>query len=208
MHFATSAFKTLYVAYLERFDAEVLGATAGRPVCVGHLDCYNEPIDVLTFRSQHWVRSCFFFLPPTEVKALGRFTSVNDGRRFFSGDPDAPFRVDAPLSPNYREYITSWLAGKDIGQGIAWHSSFALTRETLSAFEHKATSILNEQLLGIRLRALGCRLVDVTWLSTQLRQRSPMDVPWTTSWREQLAHRETDAVRLPNDDRADVLSIV
>ena len=208
VHFATSAFKTLYVAYLERFDSRVLGAMTGRAVCVGHLDCYNEPIDVMAFRSQHWVRSCFFFLPPTEVKALGRFASVSDGRLFFSGNSEAPFRDDAPLSRNYREYITKWLAGADIGQGVAWHSSFALTRETLSAFEHKTTSILNEQLLGIRLRALGCRLIDVTWLSTRLRQAKPLDIPWTTSWREQLASRETGAVRLPNEYRAEMLSAV
>src|SRR5262249_29916210 len=208
VHFATSAFKTLYVAYLERFDSDVLGAMAGRAVCVGHLDCYNEPIDVLTFRSQHWVRSCFFFLPPTEVKALGRFASISEGQRFFSGDPGAPFRADAPISPNYREYITKWLAGADIGQGVAWHSSFALTRDTLAAFEHKAISILNEQLLGIRLRALGCRLIDVTWLSTRLRQQRPVEIPWTTGWREQLANRETGAVRLPSEYRADVLSAV
>jgi len=208
VHFATSAFKTLYVAYLERFDSRVLGAMTGRAVCVGHLDCYNEPIDVLTFRSQHWVRSCFFFLPPAEVKALGRFASLADGRPFFSGDSEAPFRADAPMSPNYREYITKWLAGADVGQGVAWHSSFALTRDTLPAFEHKATSILNEHLLGIRLRALGCRLIDVTWLSARLRQGGPIDIPWTTSWREQLASRDTGAVRLPHEYRAEMLSAV
>jgi len=207
VHFATSAFKTLYVAYLDRFDLEVLGAMNGRPVCLGHLDCYNEPIDVLAYRSQHWVRSCFFFLPPAEVKALGRFAFVGDGRPFFSGDPDAPFRSDAPISANYREYIVRWLAGADIGQGVSWHSGFALSRETRPAFEHKAMSILNEQLLGIRLRALGCRLIDVTWLSTELRRKRPAEIPWSAGWREQLANRETDALRVP-DERPAALSTV
>jgi len=197
VHFATSAFKTLYVAYLDRFKAEVLGAINGRPVCLGHVDCYNEPIEVMTYRSQHWVRSCFFFLPPTEVKALGRFAFVNDGRRFFSGNRDAPFRADAPISANYREYIATWLAGADIGQGVTWHSGFALTGETLESFEHKTVCILNEQLLGIRLRALGCRLIDVTWLSTQLCRQSPAEIPWATSWRQQLANRDADALRVP-----------
>jgi hypothetical protein len=197
VHFATSAFRTLYVAYLDRFDAEVLGAINGRPVCLGHVDCYNEAIEVMTYRSQHWVRSCFFFLSPTEVKALGRFAFVNDGHRFFSGNPDAPFRPDAPISPNYREYIAKWLAGVDIGQGVAWHSGFALTDEALEAFEHKTVSILNEQLLGIRLRALGCRLIDVTWLSRQLRRQSPAEIPWSTSWRQQLANRDADSLRVP-----------
>ena len=146
-------------------------------------------------------------LPPADVKALGRFVSVADGSRFFSGDPAEPFRRDAPLSPNYRRYITTWLTGGDIGQGVEWHSSFELTRETLPAFEHKALSILNEQLLGIRLRALGCRLIDVTWLSTMLRRRAASEIPWNTGWRAQLANREDDAPIL-DDRRTALLSTV
>ncbi len=196
VHFATSAFNTLYVAYLERFDGRLLEALVGRAVCVGHVDCYNEPIEVRTYRSQHWMRSCFFFLPPAEVRALGSFVSIADARPFFSGNPDEPFRVDAPMSLRYREYIREWLTGSDIGQGVEWHSSFAVTHNTLTAFEDKARAILNEQLLGIRLRALGCPLVDVTWLSAMLRHTSPLDLSWTTPWREQLAHRDRDALSL------------
>src|SRR5262249_945376 len=93
VHVTTSAFNTLYVAYLDRFDTRLLQALTGRAVCVGHLDCYNEPIEVLTYRSQHWIRSCFFFLSPADVKALGSFVTIPDGGRFFSRDPVEPFRV-------------------------------------------------------------------------------------------------------------------
>ena len=194
VHFATSAFNTLYVAYLDRFDTGLLQALTGRAVCVGHLDCYNEPIEVLTYRSQHWIRSCFFFMPPEEVRALGSFVTIAGGSRFFGGSPDEAFRVDAPISLRYREYITEWLTGRDIGQGVEWHSSFALTHETLAAFEQKARAVLNEHLLAIRLRALGCRLVDVTWLSRMLRCGSSQEIAWTTTWRDQLANRDRDAV--------------
>ena len=106
------------MAYLERFDPSLLEALAGRAACVGHIDCYNEPIEVRAYRAQHWIRSCFFFLPPAEVKALGSFVSVADGAPFFSGNPDAPFRADAPIEPRYREYITQWLTGGGVGQGV------------------------------------------------------------------------------------------
>jgi hypothetical protein len=197
VHFATSAFNRLYVAYLERFGTRLLDALVGRAVCVGHIDCYNEPVDVLTYRSQHWIRSCFFFLPPVEVRALGSFVSVNEPARFFSGDPEEPFRADAPISDRYREYITHWLTGGDIGQGVEWHSRFELTRETLTEFEEKTRAILNEQLLGIRLRAMGCRVIDVTWLSAMLRHDAPKDIAWNTPWREQLANRDRDVVAPP-----------
>jgi hypothetical protein len=206
VHFATSAFNTLYVAYLERFENRLLQAIASRAVCVGHVDCYNEPVDVLTYRSQHWIRSCFFMLPPAEVKALGSFVSITDTTPFFSGDPASPFRVDAPISARYRDYITQWLTGGDIGQGVEWHSRFAVTRDTVRSFEEKTRAILNEQLLGVRLRALGCPLVDVTWLSMMLRHTSPSEIAWRTPWREQLANRDRDAIRLvdPGSDRVGI----
>lgn len=122
--------------------------------------------------------------------------TIADTGRFFSGNPEAPFRADAPLSTVYRDYITSWLTGGDIGQGVTWHSSYRLTVETLPAFERKAVAIMNEQLLGVRLRALGCRLIDITWLATMLAAQPPSAIRWDTNWREQLASRDHDAIVL------------
>jgi hypothetical protein len=201
VHFATSAFNTLYIAYLDRFIPSLLEAAAGRAACIGHIDCYNQPIEINGQRSQHWVRSCFFFLPPAEVKALGSLVSIADGTPFFSGDPNAPFRADAPLDRQYREYITEWLTGGGVGQGVTWHSTFALTGDTIDAFEQKARTILNEQLLSLRLQALGCRLLDVTWLSAMLRRHAPHEVPWSASWREQLANRDRDALVVADTHR-------
>jgi hypothetical protein len=193
VHFATSAFNTLHVGYLPRIDVTLLSAVAQRSVCTGHIDCYNEPIEILGFRSQHWIRTCFFFLVPGDVKSLGSFVTIRDKDGYFSGDPGAPFRREASLSPRYREYIIKWLAGDDIGQGVTWHSSFSLTAETLPAFEQKALTIMNEQLLSVRLRAMGCRLIDITWAATMLGRRKP-SIDWATSWREQLAGRDRDTV--------------
>jgi hypothetical protein len=196
VHFATSAFNMLHVGYLERFDAALLETLAGRPVCLGHIDCYNDAVEILGFRTQHWTRSCFFFLPPAEVRTLGSFVTIRSGDGVFSGRTGTPFRPDAPLSRRYQEYIIDWLTGRDIGQGVKWHSSLAPAAETLTAFEHKALAIMNEQLLGVRLRAMGCRLVDVTWLATELARTGGTLVRWHTGWQEQLAGRDRDALIL------------
>ena len=82
VHFATSAFNMLYVGYLGRFDAALLDAVAGRPVCLGHIDCYNDAVEILGVRTQHWIRSCFFLLPPADVRTLGSFVTI--GRSRFS----------------------------------------------------------------------------------------------------------------------------
>ena len=196
VHVVTSAFNTLYVDYLERFDPEVLATAARRAVCVGHVDCYNEAVEVLGFRTQHWIRTCFFMLPPSEVKILGSFVTTRDSRRFFSADPESPFRDDAPLSQTYRQYIIDWLAGVDIGQGVEWHSRFTLTPDTLPSFQDKALSILNEHLLAVRLRAMSCRLIDVTWLASTLARNGAASIRWDTSWQQQLANRDRDALVL------------
>jgi hypothetical protein len=196
VHLVTSAFHTLYVAYLDRIDTRLLRVIAGRPACLGHVDCYNRPIRFAAWQSQHWARSSFLFLPPLELRLLGSLVTVRDASAIFSGDPERPFLESAPLSPAYRDYILGWLTGRDIGQGVEWHSHFALDRETLPAFEQKALAILNEHLLSIRLRAGGCRLIDVNWLATVLN-RETGEVAWETPWRRQLAERQWDAL-IPN----------
>ena len=196
VHLATAAYNNLYVGYLRRFDMRVLHAIAGRPVCLGHIDCYNHPIRFLTYYSQHWIRTSFLFLPPAEIKALGSLVSFRDRDRVFSGDSTQPFRSDAPICENYRRYLYDWLTGREIGQNTTWHSGAPLTQANLPEFERKAMAILNEHFLAIRLRALGCRLVDVTWLATQFSTAGEPNIRWSLGWREQLATRDTDAVRL------------
>ena len=62
---------------------------------------------------------------------------------------------------------------------------------------HKALTIINEHLLGVRLRAMGCRLIDVTWLAAVLRRSARADIDWNTGWRQQLAQRDQAAIVVP-----------
>jgi hypothetical protein len=199
VNLTTAAFRQLYWAYLDRFVPEVLAAVADRSVCLGHIDCYNEAIQVWGFNSQHWIRTSCIFLPPTELRILGTLVSTRDREQWFSGDPSAPFRRDAPLSETYRRLITDWLTGNDIGQGVKWHTSLTLDEENLPEFERKSLAILNEHALGLRLRGGGCRTIDVTWLSGMLAGRRASDLDWHTLWWRQLADRDRHALRM---DRA------
>jgi hypothetical protein len=196
VNLTTSAFRQLYADYLERFRPEVLQSIVGRPVCLGHIDCYNEAIEVGGCTSQHWVRSSCLFVPPLELKILGTMISTGERSRWFSGNPQEPFRTDAPLSAVYRRLITDWLTGQDIGQGVTWHSPMGLDTANLQRFEQKTMAILNEHLLGIRLRASGCRTIDVTWLSGLLARRRPGPIDWTTPWWRQLAGRDRHAIQV------------
>jgi hypothetical protein len=196
VNLTTAAFRQLYWDYLERFLPDVLAAVAGRPACLGHIDCYNHPIEVGGCRSQHWVRTACMFLPPTELKILGSLVSTRRREEWFSGDPAAPFRPDAPLSDAYKKLITDWLIGNDIGQGVKWHTRIALDEENLPEFERKAMAILNEHLFGLRLRAAACRTIDVTWLSGRLASQRPETIDWDTPWWRQLAARDRHALNV------------
>ena len=126
--------------------------------------------------------------------------SVSGRDRWFSGDPERPFRDDAPLSAGYQRLIIDWLTGGDIGQGATWHSAMALDARRLAYFEQKALTILNEHLLAIRLRASGCRLVDVTWLWS--RVGGSLDgLDWDTPWWRQIAERTVDSVHVGSHRR-------
>lgn len=184
VNLVTSAFNTLYTDYLQRFDAAVLDAARGRGVALGHIDYYNRPIRLCGYPSQHWTRTSFVMIPPAELQILGTLVSVRDRARFFTGDPGQPFRDDAPISGAMRQYITDWLTGHDIGQGTVWHRRLALDETTLPSFEAKTLAILNEHLLGIRLRTQGTVTADVSWAAGELGRLG--QVPWGTPWRQQM----------------------
>jgi hypothetical protein len=194
IHLATSAFSMLNTRHLDRFDAGMLGLVRGRAAAVGHIDYFDEPVTIGDRSLQSWLRSSFIVVPPAELRRLGSLVSVDDPRPFFSGDPASPFRADAPLSERYRDDIIGWLTGPGTGQGVEWHSRFALTPATLGLFAAKAMAILNEQVLSARLRAQGCALVDATWLATQRARLAP-DEPLGAipEWRWQITQRDVDA---------------
>jgi hypothetical protein len=194
INIATSAFRMLYSRYLDRFDADMLELIYGRAAAVGHIDYYDQPVIIGDRSLRSWLRSSFVLLPPTELRLLRSLVSIDDPRPFFSGDARAPFRADAPLSTQYRDYILGWLTGPGTGQGVEWHSRFELTQATLSLFEAKAMAILNEQVLSSRLRAQGCALVDATWLATQrARLRADEVLDTIPDWRRQITQRDVDA---------------
>jgi hypothetical protein len=198
VHLVTSAFRTLYTRYIDRCDERTTSLIVGRGVALGHVDYYDEPVELLGNRSQSWLRSSFLFLPPAELATLGTLVGVTDPALFFSGDLADPFLRDAPVSRNYRRYVVDWLTGPGTGQGTAWHSRFALTSEMLPHFQAKALAIFNEHLLTIRLRRQGCTIADATWLATRAhgtrKGLGPFPIP---PWRDQLANRDTDAIPSP-----------
>ena len=186
---ATSAYRELYNDYIPLCETALLTALHGRSFALGHLDQYNLPVALLGRLSQSWIRTSYLFLPVHELMMLGSLVSLRDPAVFFTDDPSAPFRADAPLDETYRQNILGWLTGSGTGQETAWHSRFDLTAETLPRFRAKAMAILNEHALTIRLRAQGCATLDATWAARQRQTGKGFVGRALPHWKEQVAYR-------------------
>lgn len=189
IHFVTSAFRTHYTDYLERFSTRMIECAASRPIVAGHIDYYPYPIRFGTYVSRHWFRSSFWLVNPTELRRLRNLVTVDSREGLFSPQDDWPFVKGGPLSRGYQELIVDWLTShQGTGQDTVWHSRFDLTAETRDLFQDKSIAILNEHLLSIRLRAQGTHLLDMTYLAeiTEGGEPLPQQFP---SWRKQILLR-------------------
>jgi glycosyltransferase involved in cell wall biosynthesis len=157
VHFVTSAFNTLFTGYMDYFSPEHLSVAAHRPICLGHLDSSDEPLELAGETSQSWIRTCFFFMAPETAYSIPSFVAFREESRFF--DSEGEFLKENELSENYQKLITSWLNGEAI-QGVTWHSRITDPR----AFMGKTLAILNEHMLSVHLRKAGVGLVDFYWL--------------------------------------------
>lgn len=163
IHFVTSAFNTLYRAYLNHFSPGLLPLLVEHNLCLGHMDRYNTDIRIGESASHTWIRTGFFLLPARTAALVSPWAAYTTPSPFFSDEQSRTFRTDAPISLNYQEHIQKWLTGREIG-GHNWHSPVSAGPEETRRFQLKAVSIVNEHALSIRLRALGVRLVDFCWL--------------------------------------------
>lgn len=196
VHLATSAFGALDTSHLDDFSAEMLANIRRRSCAVGAIDYRSEPVVVYGTSSQAWLRSSWIFVPSNELRRLGSLASVTDVSQLFSGDAATPFRLDAPISTNYQQFILHYLTGTR--RGLEWHSHFELNPETLPRFEAKAKAILNEHLLSIRLRLQGCALVDATWLARRHAQWPSLPLECVPSWQYQISARKLIARKRPS----------
>jgi hypothetical protein len=186
VHLVTSAFRTLYTDFLERFCPQIAKLAAEHPIAVGHIDYYPHPVRVETFVSRHWIRSSFWLINTFELLRLRSLVSLYNVSELFSVQGEWPFAEAAQLSYGYQKLIYNWLTMRGgTGQGTTWHSRFEFNDTTRTLFQNKTAAILNEHLLSIRLRAQGTRVLDLTYLAELIGERRPIPTPYP-HWRTQM----------------------
>jgi len=163
VHFVTSAFNTLYTRYLEHFRPDMLAYALTQHACLGHIDSYDRPIELVGAKSESWIRTCFFFLPYEDATRIAPWAAFSEPHLFFKNVDTTEFREDAPFSTDYQRRIRTWLEGNEVG-GHTWHSPIAPGEA--ERFRKKTLAIVNEHHLSIVLRRLNVPLVDYCWLHT------------------------------------------
>lgn len=177
VHVVTSAFENEYNGFYPYINRAMFDYAALNPqVVLAHVDAYPAPARMLGRTFQTWGCSKFLLAHPRRIRALGSFTGQLGFDDVFSTDASTPFRDDAPLSANYREYLVDWLTGEGLPHG-KWHSVFEMGAANLVRFQSKAMSILDEHGLSMRLRESGARIVDYTWLHSRGLSRDARTIP-------------------------------
>ncbi len=163
LHLVTSAFQNEYNGFYPLVCREMLEYVQETPhVMLAHIDAFPERVRLFGRSFQTWGCSKFLFARPTDVIALGCLVAPFMEDDFFPDNNSAPFRIDAPLSKNYADYLINWLTGDGLPHG-KWHSVFRYSDENTAKFRSKALSILDEHNLSMRIREAGIQLVDYTW---------------------------------------------
>lgn len=158
----TSAFEQMYTGYLS-FVQKGLGLLNESRV-LGHLDCYPEPVEIFSSKSQWWIRTCFYFLPADAARKI-KF-SFPGTEQLFQEIDEVPFSKNSLISENYRRYILDWLTGKGYDDKGQWHKKIDLRAPGgVQTFITKAKTIVFEHMLTIQIKKLGLEILDFEYAS-------------------------------------------
>ncbi|MBF0279339.1 MAG: hypothetical protein HQM13_16200 [SAR324 cluster bacterium] len=159
--FVTDAFLAYGDQYQKLADSKLLHFLSRESAVAGLVDLPPsnfKNLQLLNWDMKCWVRSSFFFVPHsvmTQMKSLITITEIDPfcDKAFQS----RAFKPEAPLSPDYQNYLEQWLT-RD------WHSALTLSHSKWEHFRHKIRSILNEHALTARWQAMGIPIYDLYFL--------------------------------------------
>jgi len=161
IHFVTSAYDQLYTGYLDHFSTAHLYPILHRPLCLGHIDTYDEPILIDGNKSQSWIRTCFFFLSPQSLYSINQLNHFKSTQGIL--DISGEYIENEIIDKNYIGNLRRWLGGQII-QGVAWHGTITNHDD----LKRKTLAILNEHMLSLQFRKQGIDLIDYYWLSRNI----------------------------------------
>jgi hypothetical protein len=127
---------------------------------------YPDPVNTLTapYRifgdvTRQWLCSCFMLIPLDVFATVFPLTRLTDSSSLYNEDfSQGIFQRDCGLSEGYQDFLITHQSRVWMRNG---KRGYQINRETFDKFRAKTRSIINEHLLGIRLRKAGCPLLSL-----------------------------------------------
>jgi hypothetical protein len=131
----------------------------------GYVDDFPTEASIFGFPVKKWIRSNLIAFNWSCVDLITPLVVPCEENSLFADDISQGFwRVDAPLSPNWKAYISSWLFGDEDPRfpeyRLKWIKHQKLSHENLNFFRKKSVSILSEHYLTVRLLRGGVDIYD------------------------------------------------
>lgn len=194
VHFVTSAYQQNYARYLQHVTLPALAMAAEGQICLGHVDYYEHPVRIGTAYSDHWIRTCFFFLAPATLRRIDRWVRCYDQNLIF--DEAGGFRADGLIDERYQRKLDAWLSGQ-AQQGVVYHSP----KSERAEFMRKAVAIVNEHGFSVTMREAGVHLVDCGFSYLACASAYPTRLLTMTPMSRQLELRYDYLAAFPEEER-------
>jgi hypothetical protein len=193
VHFVTSAYQQHYSRYLQQITPSALAMAAEGQICLGHVDYYDHPVRIGAAYSDHWIRTCFFFMAPATLRRIGRWVQCREQDSVFDGE--GGFRPNGFIDERFQRQLELWLSGQP-HQGVAYHSP----KSERSEFIRKAMAIVNEHGFSVAMREAGVRLVDLGFSFLACASAFPARLLATTPMNRQLELRYDYLAAFPEEE--------
>lgn len=193
VHFVTSAYQQHYSRYLQHITMPALALTAEDQICLGHVDYYEHPVRIGAAYSDHWIRTCFFFMARRTVGRIGRWVQCRDQGAVFDGE--GGFRSGGFIDERFQQQLERWLSGQP-HQGVAYHSP----KSDRPEFMRKALAIVNEHGFSVAMREAGVKLVDAGYSFLACASAFPRRLLTATPVSRQLELRYDYLDAFPEDE--------
>jgi len=138
-------------------------AAAARGALVGWIDEYPRPVELFGASVRQWIDTSLLIAGRGTLDRLRPLARPLDDDSVFGDNRQNFFREPSPLSPNYRDYLSTYFFGerRDDQFRHGWYAQEPVTPVNADAFKAKLRCVFCEHLLGARARAARIPLVDI-----------------------------------------------
>lgn len=142
--------------YYDKFFISYDVSTLPDKWVAGYFDDFPQPVEINKLIFQKWIRSNFICFSYSCLNLVSPIVFPVDAARLFTNEYSVRFWSDfAPVSENWKAYISSWLFGEDNKNypeyKLKWLKHKSVNKDNFEFFKKKAICIMSEHYFTARL---------------------------------------------------------